>query len=120
MVAVGQIWEYRKSADKHWKVPDRFLYKREAVFHTKMAWEIIHGEFRGEDLFWTAKVVRDEDGSLDITNEFSEDVFESGERFRLIYDPAQDADVYCTQCGRLFPYAIWKPKFECWGCVNGF
>ena len=121
MVAVGQIWEYRQSPDRSWKVPDKLLYERSAVYHTRMAWLIVSGELRSNDLFWTAKVIRDEDGFLNTdTHEFAEDVFETGERFRLIYDPAQDSDVYCTQCGRLYPYASWKPDFACWGCRNGF
>jgi len=121
MVAVGQIWEYRRDPAISWKVPDHLLYERDAVYHTKMAWLIVAGEFRGTDLFWTAKVIRDEDGFLgETTHTFAEEVFDKQERFRLIYDPAQGNGVYCTQCGRLYPYAIWKPGFACWGCRNGF
>ena len=121
MVAVGQIWEYRRGPDRSWKVPDKLLYEKRAVFHTKMAWQIVSGTIRGDNFWWLAKVVRDEDGFLNIdTHEFSQEVFDSQERFRLIYDPAQANGVYCTQCSKLYPYANWMPSFECWACRNGF
>ena len=121
MVSAGQIWEYRRDPGDSWLVPDKLLYKASVVFRVRMAWQIVSGEFRGSDLYWIAKVVRDEDGFLgDATHPFKEEVFENGERFRLIYDPAQDSDVYCTQCGKLYPYAVWRPNFACWECRSGF
>ena len=121
MVANGQIWEYRRDPKYSWRVPDKHRYTKNAVFHTKMAWQIVGGEFRGTDLFWTLKVIRDEDGWLDTdTHTFSEGVFETGKRFRLIYDPAQDSGVFCGQCGQFYPYANYRPDFACWGCRNGY
>lgn len=121
MAAVGQIWEYRKSPNYNWKVPDEHLGTRRAIYHTKMAWRIEGGEFRGTELWWVAEVIRDEDGWLDAdAHEFRDEVFESGDRFRLIYDPAADEGVYCGKCGRFFPYASWKSDFACWGCRNGY
>lgn len=122
MVSVGQIWEYRRDPKISWRVPDNLLYDRNAVYHSRIAWKILRGEIRGDDFFWHAKVIRDEDKffGVDLIHEFAQEAFDKQERFRLIYDPAQDNGVYCGQCGRFYPYASWKPDFKCWGCRNGF
>src|SRR3989304_10018970 len=113
MVAVGQIWEYRNNAKTNWRVPNGYMYTREAVSHTRMAWQIVGGEFHGTELHWIAKVIRDEDGVLGSgDHKFSEAVFDNGERFRLIYDPSQDVGVFCEQCGDFYPYASWRTKFK--------
>ena len=123
MVSSNQIWEYRRDPKYSWEVPDEHLYTKNAIYHTRMAWVILGGEIRGTDFFWTAKVIRDEIGFLEIatTHTFAEEVFKSEERFRLIYDPSTDkSGIFCTRCGDFYPYAAWKPSFECWGCRSGF
>lgn len=120
MVAVGQIWEYRRDLKKGWSVSDKYIGKREALNYVEMAWEIVSGEFIGENLEWLCRVVRDKNGFLGVVeHKFSENVFEEG-RFRLIYDPAYDEGVYCMKCNRYCEYAYWAPGFKCWGCRNGF
>jgi hypothetical protein len=117
----GQYWEYRKSPKYKWRVPDKYLNTKDAIFHAKMAWKIVRGEIRGSDTFWLASVAKDEYEWLgDGDHEFHEDVFESGERFRLIYDPVTSAGVYCTQCGIYCEYANWAKDFQCWACENGY